>query len=86
MPEEKEQPKNPVVTSILSNLKNWFGKKKEISHIRVNTPKQSFWVSDPKKIKFWRGLAVAQAGALIQKPDELPGVRISKVIYKEDKK
>ena len=80
----EEEKENKAVTTILSNIKKWFGGKKEIVRIRVVTPKQSFWVSNPKKIKFWKSLAVSQAGALIKKPDSIPGVKITKVIYKGD--
>ncbi len=73
---------NKAVTSILSNIKKWFSKKNQIVRIRVVTPKQIFWVSNPKKMKFWKGLAQGQASALMSKVGQRPGVYISKVVYK----
>jgi hypothetical protein len=78
-----EEEQNKTVISILSNIKKWFSKKKKIARIRVVTPKQSFWVSNPKKIKFWKGIALSQAGALIKDPGKTPGVKITKVVYED---
>jgi hypothetical protein len=74
---------NPKIKNLLNKLKSWFTSNKEIARIRVVTSKQAFWVSNPKKIKFWKGFCEKQSAALLMSSDDvaLPA-RITKVIYK----
>lgn len=73
------------INNMLSSIHSWFGKKKDILRIRVTNGKQTFWVSNKKKMKFWKGLAYHQGTILFKLKDNtsLPTVRILKVIYKE---
>jgi hypothetical protein len=80
----EENPINTKIKDMLKNIKKMFSTKKEIEKIRVCTPKQSFWVRNPEKIKFWRSLSESQSNVLLGLKDNtyLPGVRITKVVYK----
>ena len=74
-----------VAQKLLNKLKQWFRKReKKIKRIRVVTSKDSFWVSNPKKIKFWKTLAEKQATSTLRSSegDNLPSIRITKVIHK----
>ena len=83
----EEEKENPKIKSFLENLGRMFGKKKEIERVRVVTTKQSFWVSNPEKIKFWKNLSETQSRVLLFKPDAIrPSISITKVIYKGEKK
>lgn len=84
MDEKKE---NTSIKKFLDNITTFFGKKKKIDRIYVTSATRSFWVSNPKKIKFWKDLAETQGKTLLFKNDAIrPTVTITKVIYKGETK
>ncbi len=71
-----------LVQSFLNKLKSMFGAKKEIKRIRVISGTQVFWVKNPKKIKFWKDLAINQQGFSLKNNVRLTtAIRITKVEY-----
>ncbi len=83
MEQKEESEENKTIRNWLSNITSWFGKKKEIERIRVVTSKQTFWVSNPKKMKWWKGFVERQsASMLMNKNNTALPARITKVVYK----
>ncbi len=69
--------------SFLARLKDLFGIGKEIRRIRVISGTQVFWVKNPKKIKFWKGLAESQGGYSLKSGKALTkAIQITKVEYR----
>jgi hypothetical protein len=84
MAEEKQLTDNQKkAKSLLDRLKSMFSKpQKEIDRIRVIAGTQKFWCSNPKKIRYWRGLAHKQATFSLNNDTSINAIRITQVKYK----
>ncbi|KKK41924.1 hypothetical protein LCGC14_2432440 [marine sediment metagenome] len=80
---EAEEKVKKKAKSFLTRIKSLFAAKRKIIRIRVISGTQAFWVKNPKKIKFWKGLAESQGGFSLRSGRDLTKpVQITMVEYK----
>ena len=79
--ETKLTPKQEEIKGILERIKILFSKKdKNVTAIRIKKGSQTFWVRDPKKIKFWKTMAENSAGLSFGQ-DKNPEVKLVGIKY-----
>lgn len=72
------------IQGILDRLRSFFSPDavKKIDRVRVKTQMQTFWVKDPKKIKYWRSLAETAARASMSSGRSMPSIMVTKIVYR----